>query len=205
MKITSTEFVTSAVKPPNYPAGELPEVALAGRSNVGKSSLLNKLINRKRLARTSNTPGRTRLINFFLVNDSFHLVDLPGYGYARVPFGERDSWRKMVESYLKTRESLRGVLLLVDCRHPPTQMDLQMYGWLKFRGLPAAVAATKADKLSRSRLLQSLKVIRAELSLAEGDVLIPFSAETGQGREELLEVIGRWTTPSSNEVDSPAK
>jgi GTP-binding protein len=197
MKITSTEFVTSAVKPPNYPAGELPEVALAGRSNVGKSSLLNKLVNRKRLARTSNTPGRTRLINFFLVNGSFHLVDLPGYGYAKVAVGERDSWRKMVESYLENRPHLKGVLMLVDCRHPPTGMDVQMYGWLKFRGLPAAVAVTKADKLSRSRLLQSLKVIRAELQLSEGDALVPFSAETGQGRDELLEVIGRWTTPSN--------
>ncbi|MDD4237630.1 MAG: ribosome biogenesis GTP-binding protein YihA/YsxC [Desulfotomaculaceae bacterium] len=202
MKITSTEFVTSAVKPLNYPVGELPEVALAGRSNVGKSSLLNKLINRKRLARTSNTPGRTRLINFFLVNDSFHLVDLPGYGYARVPLGERDSWRKMVESYLLTRPNLKGVLLLVDSRHPPTEMDLQMYGWLKFRGLPAAVAATKADKLSRSRLLQSLKVIRSELQLSEGDVLIPFSAETGQGREALLEVIGSWTISTNIEDNS---
>lgn len=197
MKITSTEFVTSAVKPSSYPAGELPEVALAGRSNVGKSSLLNKLVNRKRLARTSNTPGRTRLINFFLVNGSFHLVDLPGYGYARVPVGERDSWRKMVEGYLNNRPHLKGVLLLVDSRHPPTEMDLQMYGWLKFRGLPAAVAATKADKLSRSRLLQSLKVIRTELQLAEGDALVPFSAETGQGRDELLAVIGRWTIPST--------
>lgn len=193
MKIISAEFVTSAVKPPNYPAGELPEVALAGRSNVGKSSLLNKLINRKRLARTSNTPGRTRLINFFLVNDSFHLVDLPGYGYARVPVGERDSWKKMVEDYLMTRPHLKGVLLLVDSRHPPTAMDLQMYGWLKFRGLPAAVAATKADKLSRSRLLQSLKVIKKDLQLAEGDALVPFSAETGQGREELLKIIDSWT------------
>jgi GTP-binding protein len=197
MKITSAEFVTSAVKPSNYPAGELPEVALAGRSNVGKSSLLNKLVNRKRLARTSNTPGRTRLINFFLVNGSFHLVDLPGYGYARVPIAERDSWRKMVEGYLMTRPNLQGVLLLVDSRHPPTAMDLQMYSWLKFRGLPAAVAATKADKLSRSKLLQSLKVIRTELRLAEGDSLIPFSAETGQGREELLEIIGRWTTATN--------
>jgi GTP-binding protein len=195
MKIISTEFVTSAVKPPNYPAGELPEVALAGRSNVGKSSLLNKLVNRKRLARTSNTPGRTRLINFFLVNDSFHLVDLPGYGYARVPLGERDSWRKMIETYLNNRSQLKGVLLLVDSRHPPTEMDKQMYGWLKFRGLPAMIAATKADKLSRSKLLQSLKIIRAELQLYEGDALIPFSSETGQGREELLKVIGSWTTP----------
>lgn len=192
MKIKYAEFVTSAVKTADYPAGELPEVALAGRSNVGKSSLLNKLVNRKGLARTSNTPGRTRLINFFKVNDDFHLVDLPGYGYAKVPLREKDSWRKMVEGYLNTRKNLKGVVMLVDSRHPPTAQDIQMYHWLKHRGLGAAVVATKADKNSRSRLLQSLKVIRAALPLAEGDPLVPFSSETGQGREELLEIIGRW-------------
>ncbi len=192
IKITSAEFVTSAVKPADYPAGELPEVALAGRSNVGKSSLLNKLTGRRSLARSSNTPGRTRLINFFLVNGLFHLVDLPGYGYAKVPVAERESWRKMVEAYLTTSISLKGVALLVDSRHQPTTLDLQMRGWLIHRNIPAVVVATKADKLSRMRLLQSVKVIRATLSLAEGERLIPFSAETGLGREELLEVIFGW-------------
>lgn len=200
MKIKCAEFVTSAVKTADYPAGELPEVALAGRSNVGKSSLLNKLVNRKGLARTSNTPGRTRLINFFKVNDDFHLVDLPGYGYARVPLREKDSWRKMVEGYLNTRKNLKGVVMLVDSRHPPTAQDIQMYHWLKHRGMDAAVVATKADKNSRSRLLQSLKVIRAALPLAEGDPLVPFSSETGQGREELLEIIGRWVGNESWDV-----
>lgn len=200
MKIKCAEFVTSAVKTADYPAGELPEVALAGRSNVGKSSLLNKLVNRKGLARTSNTPGRTRLINFFKVNDDFHLVDLPGYGYARVPLQEKDSWRKMVEGYLNTRKNLKGVVMLVDSRHPPTAQDIQMYHWLKHRGMDAAVVATKADKNSRSRLLQSLKVIRAALPLAEGDPLVPFSSETGQGREELLEIIGRWVGNESWDV-----
>ncbi len=192
MRINDAEFVTSAVKTADYPAGELPEVALAGRSNVGKSSLLNKLVNRKGLARTSNTPGRTRLINFFRVNGVFHLVDLPGYGYAKVSLREKDSWRKMVEGYLNTRINLRGIVLLIDSRHPPTAQDIQMYDWLKYRGANAVVVATKADKNSRSRLLQSLKVIRAALPLAEGDQLVPFSSETGQGREELLEIIGRW-------------
>jgi len=191
MKVTTAEFVTSAVNPNDYPAGQLPEVALAGRSNVGKSSLLNKLLNRKRLARTSNTPGCTRQINFFLVNGSFHLVDLPGYGYARVPMRERDSWKKIIESYLNTRDNLKGLLLLVDSRHPPTAMDLQMHAWLKYRGLPAVVVATKADKLSRSKLLRSLRVIRSELGLAADDALIPFSAVTGQGREELLALISQ--------------
>lgn len=199
MKITSAEFVTSAVKAANYPAGELPEVALAGRSNVGKSSLLNKLVNRKGLARASKTPGRTRLINFFLVNGFFRLVDLPGYGYAKVSAGERESWRKMVEGYLKTRENLRGVVLLVDSRHPPTAQDAQMYDWLKQQGVPAAVVATKADKLSRSKLLQSLKVIRSTLPLAEGDQLVPFSAETGQGKEDLLGIIGQWVGVSGED------
>jgi len=192
IKITSAEFVTSAVKTADYPAGELPEVALAGRSNVGKSSLLNKLIGRRSLARISNTPGRTRLINFFLVNGLFHLVDLPGYGYAKVPVAERESWRKMVEGYLTTSRSLKGVALLVDSRHQPTTLDLQMHGWLIHRNIPAVVVATKADKLSRMRLLQSLKTIRATLSLTDKDRLIPFSAETGLGREELLEIILGW-------------
>lgn len=192
MKVKSAEFITSAVSAANYPAGELPEVALAGRSNVGKSSLLNKLVNRRSLARTSNTPGRTRLINFFLVNGLLRLVDLPGYGYAKVSATERESWRKMVEGYLLNRENLKGILLLVDSRHPPTDQDIQMYGWIKFQGIPAAVAATKADKLSRSKLAQSLKVLQNTLQLSSGDRLVPFSAKTGQGREELLEIIGRW-------------
>jgi len=196
IKVTSAEFVTSAVKTADYPAGELPEVALAGRSNVGKSSLLNKLTGRRRIARTSNTPGRTRLINFFLVNGLFHLVDLPGYGYAKVPVSERESWRKMVEGYLTTRISLKGVALLVDSRHQPTSLDLQMHGWLKHWSIPAVVVATKSDKLSRMRLLQSLKTIRSTLSLAEEERLIPFSAETGLGREELLEVIDGWVSGS---------
>lgn len=196
MKISSADFVTSAVKAANYPAGGLPEVALAGRSNVGKSSLLNKLVNRKSLARTSNTPGRTRLINFFLVNGVFRLVDLPGYGYAKVSAGEREGWRKMVEEYLKNRENLKGVILLVDSRHPPTDQDKQMYDWLKHWMVPTAVVATKADKLSRSRLLQSLKVIRETLLLSGGDRLVPFSAETGLGREELLKIIAEWTNAS---------
>lgn len=193
MKISNADFVASAVKAADYPAGGLPEVALAGRSNVGKSSLLNKLVNRKKLARTSNTPGRTRLINFFLINGSFRLVDLPGYGYAKVSAGEREGWRKMVEEYLEGRIDLKGVVLLIDSRHPPTALDKQMYDWLKHWMIPTAVVATKADKLSRSRLFQSLKVIRETLTLDDKIHLIPFSAKSGQGREELLKIIGEWT------------
>ncbi|NPV73848.1 MAG: YihA family ribosome biogenesis GTP-binding protein [Pelotomaculum sp.] len=192
MKIKNAEFITSAAKTADYPAGNIPEVALAGRSNVGKSSLLNRLVNRKGLARISSTPGRTRLINFFLVNGLFRLVDLPGYGYAKVSARERQGWRRMVEEYLKTRENLKGVVLLVDSRHPPTVLDVQMYEWLKYQGIPAAVAATKADKISRSKRAQSLKVIREVLNLTAKEPLVFFSAETGEGREEMLEVIGRW-------------
>lgn len=199
MKIKCAEFVTSAVKAADYPAGELPEVALAGRSNVGKSSLLNKLVNRRGLARTSNTPGRTRLINFFLVNGLFHLVDLPGYGYAKVPVSERESWRRMIEAYLKKRANLRGILLLIDSRHPPSAQDQQMYGWFKDNGLPVLVVATKVDKLSRSQLLRSMKVIRDSLSLPPEDALVPFSAQTGQGREDLLDCIGRWAGITSKD------
>lgn len=191
MKITSAEFVTSAVKDTQYPAGALVEVALAGRSNVGKSSLINKVVNRRKLARTSNTPGRTRLINFFLVNGQFHLVDLPGYGYAKVSVAERESWGRMIENYLTGRSNLRGVLLLIDCRHPPTALDIEVFNWFKDSGIPVAVIATKADKLSRSKLLRSMQIIKKTFSLTGEDKfqLMSFSAETGQGREELLDVI----------------
>jgi GTP-binding protein len=192
MIIKTAEFVKSAVKPVDYPAGGLPEVALAGRSNVGKSSLLNRLLNRKGLARTSKTPGRTQLLNFFLVNDGFFLVDLPGYGYARAPESERKRWGLMIEAYLGGSDNLRGLLLLVDSRHPPSELDKQMYGWLVAHGLTAAVVATKDDKLSRSQLARSLATIRKDLSLPKEISLIPFSSETGQGREELLDLIEGW-------------
>jgi len=192
MKITTVEFVTSADGLHNCPDGDLPEVALAGRSNVGKSSLFNTLVGRKKLARTSNTPGRTQLINYFLVNGFFHLVDLPGYGFARVPFQVRRQWGKMIEKYLTGRSQLRGLLLLVDIRHKPTAGDKLMLEWLNFNGIPVAVAAVKADKLSRSRALQSLKVIQTELELARDNPPVLFSSVTGQGKEDLWAVIEKW-------------
>ena len=198
MKVKSAEFTKSAVKAPDFPAPDLPEVALAGRSNVGKSSLINTLANRKSLARTSKTPGCTRSINFFLINGSFYLVDLPGYGYASVPQRERESWREMVESYLWGRKNLRGILLLVDCRHPLSNLDIQMGEWINYAGIPPAVVATKADKLSRSQLNQSLGLIREGLKLGEGVPLVPFSAKSGQGREEILKIIGRWVMGEKN-------
>jgi len=192
MKIKSAEFLRSAVNPSGFPAAGLPEVALAGRSNVGKSSLINTLVNRKSLARTSKTPGCTRTINFFIVNGAFYLVDLPGYGYANVPERERENWREMVEGYLEGRDNLRGLLLLVDSRHPLSNLDIQMGEWIKYAGIPSAVVATKADKLSRSQLSQSVKSIKDTLLLGEAVPVVPFSAKSGQGREEVLKIIGRW-------------
>lgn len=192
MKITTAEFITSAPGLDKCPAGSYHEVALAGRSNVGKSSLLNSLINRKRLARISNTPGRTQLINFFAINETFYLVDLPGYGFAKVPTRVKSQWGQMVEGYLAGREQLQGVILLVDVRHPPTADDQQMYRWLKAYRIPTAVVVTKADKLSRGRAMQSLAVIRKTLSLEDNDPLIMFSAVTKQGKDEVWNVIEGW-------------
>ncbi|TYO98049.1 ribosome biogenesis GTP-binding protein YihA/YsxC [Desulfallas thermosapovorans] len=192
MKITSAEFVTSATGLDKCPAGSRPEVALAGRSNVGKSSLLNNLVSRRRLARTSNTPGRTQLINFFSINDMFYLVDLPGYGFAKVPVRVKARWGKMIEDYLARREQLRGLILLVDVRHKPTADDQQMYHWLSTYHIPTLVVATKADKLSRGRAIQNLAMIRKNLQLPASAPLILFSAVTGQGKEEIWAVIQNW-------------
>ncbi|AEF93574.1 GTP-binding protein engB [Desulfotomaculum nigrificans CO-1-SRB] len=192
MKIVTAEFVTSAVNPGGYPPEDLPEVAFVGRSNVGKSSLINKLVNRRGLAKTSSTPGRTQLINFFKVNNRFLLVDLPGYGFAKVPETVRAKWGQMIEGYLKNRESLKGVFQLVDCRHTPTVQDRQMYEWLLHYQVPTVVVATKVDKLSNNQWAKQQAVIKKTLSLAPEHLLIAFSAETGRGRDELLQVISHW-------------
>ncbi|AEG14025.1 YihA family ribosome biogenesis GTP-binding protein [Desulfofundulus sp. TPOSR] len=192
MNIVSAEFVKSVVDLQRCPAGGRPEVALAGRSNVGKSSLLNCLVNRRNLARTSNTPGRTRTLNFYLINNRFYLVDLPGYGYARVPEKMRASWGPLIEGYLSRRPELRGVIQIVDLRHPPTAQDVQLYQWLKHHHLPAVVVATKADKLSKSQGLRQLLVVRQTLGLTGDDPLIKFSARTREGRDELWRVIEGW-------------
>lgn len=189
MKVTSAEIVISAVKPEQYPEGDLPEFALAGRSNVGKSSFINKMINRKALARTSSKPGKTQTLNFYLINELLHFVDVPGYGYAKVSKTERAAWGKMIEKYLTTREQLKAVVLIVDLRHPPSNDDVLIYNFAKHYDLPVVVIATKADKIPKGKWEKHLKVVRETLELEPGDHIIKFSSETGLGKEQAWTVL----------------
>ncbi|MFA5537451.1 MAG: ribosome biogenesis GTP-binding protein YihA/YsxC [Bacillota bacterium] len=189
MKIIKAEYALTAVQPDQYPQGNLPEIALVGRSNVGKSSFINKLVNRRSLARTSGQPGKTRTLNFYLLNDAFYFVDLPGYGFAKVSRTQRQQWGVMIESYLSQREQLAFIIQLVDIRHEPTEDDVQMYQWLHAFDAPRMVVATKADKISRGRRLQQVKIIKNKLGLEPGVPLIPFSAIDGTGKEETLKRI----------------
>ncbi|MBC7901243.1 MAG: YihA family ribosome biogenesis GTP-binding protein [Saprospiraceae bacterium] len=182
MKVTSAEFVKSAFERGHWTADGLPEVAFLGRSNVGKSSLLNSLLQRKALARTSNTPGRTQSINYFLVNEKVYFVDLPGYGYAKVSKSMRADWGTMAEEYLSERQELALCIQLIDSRHKPTTLDLQLHEWLLFNNKNHIVVATKSDKLSRNELQKQLRVI--EKALPESKIL-SYSASTGKGREAL--------------------
>jgi GTP-binding protein len=192
MNVTKAEIVISAVKPEQYPDGNLPEFALAGRSNVGKSSFINKMVNRKNLARTSSKPGKTQTLNFYLINESLYFVDVPGYGFARVSKKEREAWGKMMETYFTTREQLRAVALIVDLRHPPTKDDVMMYEFLKHYDIPTIIIATKADKVPKGKWQKHGKIVRETLKIADGDELILFSAETGQGKEEAWSVLERF-------------
>lgn len=192
MRIQTSEFISSAAKKNQYPPQGIPEIAFAGRSNVGKSSLINLLTGRKKLAKVSQNPGKTRTINFFLINGSWRIVDLPGYGYARVSKSESESWGKMMEDYLETREDLKLVVQLVDCRHEPSAQDKQMYEYLRYYGLSGLVVATKADKLSKNELAKNLAMIRRELELSEGETLIAVSALSKTGLDLLLNEIGRY-------------
>ncbi len=189
MIIRSSEFICAAVKPSQYPEEGAPEIAFAGRSNVGKSSLINLLLNRRKLAKVSSTPGKTRTINFYNVNGEFRLVDLPGYGYAKVSKSESADWGKMMEDYLSKRQGLKKVIQLVDSRHAPTAQDKQMYDYLRYYGLDGIVVATKSDKLSGGELSRNLALIKRELQLGAGDVLIPVSALKRTGTDELLSVM----------------
>ncbi|PGS48529.1 ribosome biogenesis GTP-binding protein YihA/YsxC [Bacillus sp. AFS041924] len=191
MKVTTADIVISAVRPNQYPDTQFPEIALAGRSNVGKSSFINKMLNRKALARTSSKPGKTQTLNFFLINEQLFYVDVPGYGYAKVSKKEREAWGKMIETYITTREQLRAVILLVDLRHSPTEDDVMMYDFLKHYGIPVIIVATKADKIPKGKWEKHAKVVREKLQIEEGDELILFSSETGMGKEKAWSVIDR--------------
>ena len=186
MRVTSATFIKSATSPEHYPRDGRPEIAFMGRSNVGKSSLINSLLGVKGLARTSSTPGRTQLINFFLINDAFYFVDLPGYGYARVPRDVKKHWGPMVEKYLATRPGLVLSILITDSRHEPTELDLLMKEWLETRGKPFIIVATKADKLSSNQLRASL--VRASAVVGSNE-LVAYSAVTGSGAARLWKEI----------------
>ncbi len=171
------------------PVNTEPEIAFAGKSNVGKSSLINALIQRKALARTSSQPGKTQTLNFYHVNRAFYYVDLPGYGYAKVAVSEKEKWGKMIERYLRKSEQLRAVFLLVDIRHAPSENDRIMYQWILGNGFHPIIIATKLDKIKRSQVQRQVRLIRDGLQVEEDTILIPFSAETKQGREEIWELV----------------
>ncbi|MFC6331606.1 ribosome biogenesis GTP-binding protein YihA/YsxC [Paenibacillus septentrionalis] len=189
MKIKQTEFVISAVRPDQYPVDGLPEIALAGRSNVGKSSLINRMMIRKNLARTSSQPGKTQQLNYYRVNERIYLVDFPGYGYARVSKKQREQFGVMIETYLRDREQLVLQLLVIDIRHEPSKDDVLMYEWLKHYEIPTCIVATKADKIPRSKWDKHLKVIKQTLGADKSVPVVLFSSETGLGREQLWDTI----------------
>jgi GTP-binding protein len=199
--IRSAEFAGAAVRPEQYPPASLPEIAFAGRSNVGKSSLINCLLERRKLVRTSRTPGRTQTINFFRINNAFCFVDLPGYGYARVPTELRASWGPMVETYLTTRPCLQGVVQIIDLRHPPTAEDVQLWNWLRFNRIAALAVFTKADKVSRGQRRKHIHQAALALQLSSDDC-VAFSATSAEGRGMLWEKLAKWLD-SSPGADEP--
>jgi GTP-binding protein len=195
MKVLSAEFIKSATLPSHYPDGKFPEIAFAGRSNVGKSSLINTLMRRKNLARTSSTPGCTRLINFFAVNNQISLVDLPGYGYAKVSEASRRQWGEMIETYFKNRQSLRYVILILDVRREPSEQDLALIHWLRYYNIIFTTVLTKADKVSRNTAKARQHQIKKLLGLVIDPIL--FSARTGEGRDAIWDEIQEFLAERS--------
>jgi GTP-binding protein len=185
MIIRKAEFLISAVKKEQYPNTEVPEIAFAGKSNVGKSSMINALVNRRNLAKTSSQPGKTQTLNFYNINDEFNFVDLPGYGYAKVSKAEQAKWADMIDLYLHSRQELKEVILLVDIRHEPGRNDLLMYEWIKNFGFKGYIIATKADKLSKSQQIKSLNNIKKTLQIKDVDLIYPFSSTSKLGVEEI--------------------
>ena len=189
MKITSVEFVTSAVRRSQYPTDKRPEFLLVGRSNVGKSSFINTLVNRKNLARISAIPGKTQTLNFYLINDSFYLVDVPGYGFAKVSRELKNKFGLIIEDYLKERDNLKRVFMLVDFRHKPTNDDVMMYDYLKYYNIPVTIIATKCDKITKGNYDKNKKILKETLKLVESDDLVLFSTVNKVGKVEVHEII----------------
>lgn len=203
MKAARFELMSSATSPDHYPRAGLPEIAVAGRSNVGKSSLINVLLHQKRAARVSATPGKTRAIQFLKINDEFVLADLPGYGFAKVAAEVGRGWRQLIEVYLSSRSTLCGAVLLIDSRHPRMASDRQMYDWLRHWRIPVVLVATKRDKLSRSAWIEARQEMRRALELKDQDEIIPFSAATGEGREPLWRALEELWRKKSVERGGP--
>lgn len=199
MKVNKAELIISAVSQRQYPADHLPEIALAGRSNVGKSSFVNKLIQRKSLARTSSKPGKTQTLNFYNINDLFYFVDVPGYGYAQISKVERKKWGTMMEEYFQTRDALKVVLLITDSRHAPTKDDIQMYDYLKYHELPVIIIATKIDKVPKNKREKHLKRSKQVLGIDRNDVVLPFSSETGEGKDKAWNILKSYIYKKSRE------
>lgn len=189
MKINNVEFATSAVRRSQYPEGNTPEFLLVGRSNVGKSSFINTLMNRKNLARTSSIPGKTQTLNFYLINDTFYFVDVPGYGFARVSQKLKNKFGEMIEDYLKERENLKMVFMIIDVRHKPTEDDILMYNYLKYYNIPVTIIATKSDKISKNNYDKNIKIIKDTLNLTEETKVVLFSSLKKTGKNETYEII----------------
>lgn len=189
MKVNKAHLVISAVRQEQFPQDEVKEIALAGRSNVGKSSFINRMVQMKGLARTSGQPGKTQTLNFYNIDDQFRFVDVPGYGYARVSKSERSAWNKMNRTFLEERHNLQLLLLLMDIRHEPTQLDREMYHFADTLDLPFAICLTKLDKIKKSQVNKHLSMYKKALDLPSMDALFPFSAETGEGSEDIWEII----------------
>ncbi len=188
MKIIKSDLDAIAVEPKQYPVDDLPEIAFAGRSNVGKSSFINSMINRKNLARTSGKPGKTRTINFYIINDSFRFVDLPGYGYAQVSKQEKEKWGEIIEEFLRVRTNLMEVVLIVDIRHEPTAQDVIMYDWIKSFGYNGIVIATKSDKISKGSYQKKVKIVKNKLKIKNTNLILPYSSEKKINKEAVWEI-----------------
>lgn len=194
MKIIKSDLHAIAVEPKQYPKDKLPEIAFAGRSNVGKSSFINSMINRSNLARTSGKPGKTRTINFYIINDKFRFVDLPGYGYAQVSKAEKEKWGEIIETYLVNRENLKEIVLIVDIRHKPTDQDLIMYEWIKSFGYRGIVIATKLDKIPRSNYEKNIKLIKNKLNIPDNNLIIPYSSNKKTNQDKVWKIFEQILT-----------